>query len=293
MALSFDFTNKIIIVPQSDCTFVSGTFYTLDTNWLKNEINKELADEDHIWVEDIYVHNTEVGPIAGTTFARTIQIINGWSIQFSPDSQWTVQLEGSNNDIWSVGDGILIQNQVQVIPTNSAGLIVGGTGTGGTDPASVWNHLLDSGNRAQDELVSAVSEAELAKLAAQAADTTAEGAQTAAQAAQTAAGQAKTSADDARLASLNAQTSAASADLAAQAAEAEAEAAKLQAITNATLIQGIVVPTTEITEIWQAHFHRRKWDQTADTVTIYDSDNVTPLHVFDSNGDLSDITPQP
>lgn len=38
------------------------------------------------------------------------------------------QLEGSNNNIWDVENGILNQNQVQVIPTNSAGLIVGSGG---------------------------------------------------------------------------------------------------------------------------------------------------------------------
>ena len=155
MALQFDFVNKIVTVPQSDCTLVSGTFYTLDTNWFKNELNKELSDEQHIWVEDIYIHNTEVGPIAGTTFARTIQIINGWMVEFSPDAQWTVQLEGSNNDIWSVGDGILVQNQVQVIPTNSAGLITGGTATGGATAQEVWEYILTSGDEAQVELIKA------------------------------------------------------------------------------------------------------------------------------------------
>lgn len=131
MALSFNYLTKTISVPQADLTFVSGTFYTCDTNWLKNQILAELGSESGIWENDIYLHNTEVGPIAGTTFARTIQIINGWQIEFTPNSQWTVQLEGSNNDIWSVGDGVLVQNQVQVIPTNSAGLIVGGSGGGG------------------------------------------------------------------------------------------------------------------------------------------------------------------
>lgn len=160
MALSFDFVNKIVSVPQSDCTLVSGTFYTLDTNWFKNELNKELSDQEHIWVEDIYTHNTEVGPIAGTIFARTIQIINGWMVQFTPDAQWTVQLEGSNNDIWSVGDGILVQNQVQVIPTNSAGLIVGSGTGGGLTAADVWAHVGNSQVDKEDDLIKARKAAE-------------------------------------------------------------------------------------------------------------------------------------
>jgi hypothetical protein len=81
-----------------------------------------LDDEDYIWMDDAYVHNTEV-VVAGTTFARTIEFINSWSVQFTPDTQWTVRLAGSNNNIFDVENGILVQNQVQVISTNSAGLI--------------------------------------------------------------------------------------------------------------------------------------------------------------------------
>ncbi len=39
-------------------------------------------------------------------------------------------------------------------------------------------------------------------------------------------------------------------------------------------------------------FNRRKWDKTADTVTIYADDGTTPLYVFDGNADLSELTPQ-
>lgn len=159
MALSWDFVNKIVTVPQSDCVLVSGTFYTLDTNWFKNELNAELSNETHIWVDDVYTHNTEVGPIAGTTFARTIQIINGWQVQFSPDAQWSVQLEGSNNDIWSIGDGILVQNQVQVIPTNSGGLITGGAAGGGATAQEVWEYPMSTTREAQEELVKASRDA--------------------------------------------------------------------------------------------------------------------------------------
>jgi len=131
MALTFDFLSKVVTVPQSDCVLVSGTIYTLDTNWFKNQLNTELSGEPHIWVEDIYTHNTQY-IVAGVTYARSVQIINGWSVEFSPDAQWTVILEGSNNDIFDVAGGILVQNQVQVIPTNSAGLIVGSGGGGGS-----------------------------------------------------------------------------------------------------------------------------------------------------------------
>ena len=123
MAMSIDWPTKVITIPQSDCTLVSGTFYTLDTEaYFRTQLMALLDDEQGIVWPNAYEHNTEV-TIAGVTYARAISIINGYSVQFSPDSQWTVRLDNSNNDIWDVQSGILVQNQVQVISTNSAGLI--------------------------------------------------------------------------------------------------------------------------------------------------------------------------
>lgn len=130
MALAIDYATKVITVPQSDCSLVSGTLYTMDTeSYFRTELMALQDDENYMWMPVAFNHNTEV-TIAGTTYARAISIINGYTVQFTPDAQWSVVLEGSNNDIWDVGGGVLVQNQVQVIPTNSAGLIVGeGSGT--------------------------------------------------------------------------------------------------------------------------------------------------------------------
>lgn len=122
--MTVNWQTQVVTIPQGDLTFVSGTLYTGATNDLRILIKEEEASEAGIVFPDISRHNTEVGPIAGATYARTIEIINGYSLTFSPDSAWSVQLEGSNNNMWDVGGGILNQNQVQVIPTNSAGLIV-------------------------------------------------------------------------------------------------------------------------------------------------------------------------
>jgi hypothetical protein len=132
MAITLDPATKVFSIPQGDLTLVTGTLYSADTDALRKAMMDLLASEDYIWLPDSYVHNTEVD-VAGVTYARTLITINGFSITFTPDSQWTVRLEGSNNDWFDVENGILNQNQVQVIPTNSAGLIVvegtGGTGT--------------------------------------------------------------------------------------------------------------------------------------------------------------------
>ncbi len=126
MALTIDYLTKIISVPQADLTLISGTLYELDTNQFRLDLADIQDSEDGMWADTIFTHNTEV-TVAGTTFARIIEIINGYSVEFTPDSQFSVRLAGSNNNIFDVENGILVQNQVQVIAQNSAGLVaVGG-----------------------------------------------------------------------------------------------------------------------------------------------------------------------
>jgi len=133
MALTLDKATGKISVPQADLTLVSGTIYTMDAeSYFWRELMALLATEDYMPCIDAYNRNTAV-TVAGTTFAPTFEIINGYTVEFTPDAQWTVVIEQSNNNIFDVAGGILVQNQVQVIPTNSAGLIVyNGTGGGGT-----------------------------------------------------------------------------------------------------------------------------------------------------------------
>ncbi len=128
MALTVDWNAKVISIPQSDLTFISGTLYDADTDAIRLQL-KSIEAGEGIPFEDTHRHNTEV-TIVGVTFARTIEIINGYSLQFTPDSQYTVRLTGSNNNFFDVANGVLVQNQVQVIPNNSAGLVVVNTGSG-------------------------------------------------------------------------------------------------------------------------------------------------------------------
>lgn len=122
MAITINYLTKVISVPQADLTFISGTLFEMDTDAFRLILASIQDAEEGIPFDDIYIHNTEV-TVAGTTFARTIEIINSYSIEFE-DGQYTVRLVGSNNNIFDVENGVLVQNQVQVIPTNSAGLIV-------------------------------------------------------------------------------------------------------------------------------------------------------------------------
>ena len=122
MAISITYATLVIYVPKTYLTLESGTIYTLDSDVLRLDLKDLEDDEEGIAHPDTHRHNPEV-TIAGVTYAKTIEIINGYSIEFE-DGQYTVIIEGSNNNFHDVLNGILVQNQVQVIPTNSAGLIV-------------------------------------------------------------------------------------------------------------------------------------------------------------------------
>lgn len=150
MAISIDWGNKIINIPQSYLTNVSGTLYELDTDQFRLDLKALEDDEAGMPFPDTHRHNTEV-TIAGTTYARTIEIINGYSITFE-DGAYSVRLTGSNNNFFDVENGILNQNTVQIIAQNSAGLIVKSIGSGlSTEEATKLDELyqlqgLDSDN---------------------------------------------------------------------------------------------------------------------------------------------------
>jgi hypothetical protein len=121
VALSIDWTTRTILVPQSYLTPIGGTLYELDTNQWRLDV-LDIMDAEGIAYPDPIRHNTEV-TVAGTTFARTIEVINGYHVEFE-NGAYTVRLAGSNNNLFDVENGVLIQNTVQVIAQNSAGLVV-------------------------------------------------------------------------------------------------------------------------------------------------------------------------
>jgi hypothetical protein len=146
VALTIDYATKVIDVPQADLTFVSGTLYTLDSNQFRKDVMAILDDQTHIWMDDAFQHNTEV-TVAGITYARTIEFINGYSVTFeNTGSAYTVRIEGSNNNIFDVENGILNPTPlVTVISTNSAGLItvVSGSGVTQQDKDDIENQIFD------------------------------------------------------------------------------------------------------------------------------------------------------
>ena len=144
MAISVDWATQVISIPKSYLTLVSGTVYDLDTDLLFHDLKALEDDEEGIVFPDTLNHNSEV-TVAGTTFAQVIEIINGYSVEFE-DGAYSVRLAGSNNNIFDVGAGILVQNTVQVIAQNSGGLVVGV----GAAPGDVWDVPVEGAYTAQE-----------------------------------------------------------------------------------------------------------------------------------------------
>jgi len=154
VAISITWETMVINVPQSYLTNISGTIYSLDSDAMRLDLKDLEDDEEGIAHPDTHRHNPEV-TIAGVTYAKTIEIINGYSVEFE-DGQYTVIVQGSNNNFHDVLNGILVQNQVQVIPTNAAGLIVG-SGAEAPTPPLLKIKYKDSGGTVRTGIVSDIS----------------------------------------------------------------------------------------------------------------------------------------
>lgn len=119
MAVSINWLTKVIFIPQADLTLVSGSLYELDVNWLRLQL-KDIEDNgDGIAFEDTHRHNSAV-TLSGTTYARTLEIINGYTVTFE-DGSYSVRCVGANHNIGDVKN----VNSVSLIIGNSAGLING------------------------------------------------------------------------------------------------------------------------------------------------------------------------
>lgn len=136
MAISINHATKVISVPLADLTPVSGSLYELDVDAFRKTLKGLEDDADGMVLVDTHRHNTAV-TLGGVTLARTIEIINGYTVTFE-DGQYAVRLVGANNNIADV----LSVNQVSLRSNNSAGLIVSGSGVTAQDKvdisAQVW-----------------------------------------------------------------------------------------------------------------------------------------------------------
>lgn len=136
--ITINWDTKIISVPQSYLTNLGGGIYELDVNQFRLDLDDLEDDETGMVFDKTHNHNTEV-TLSGTTFARTLEIINGYTITFE-DGAYSVKCVGANHNIGDIKN----VNQVSLIIGNSSGLIVSGSGVTAQDKTDIINGILDS-----------------------------------------------------------------------------------------------------------------------------------------------------
>ena len=132
MTISVSWGSKIISVAKADMTMISAVLYELNVNTFRLALKSLEDDAEGMPFLDTHRHNTEV-TLGGVTLARTVEIINGYTVTFEAGS-YAVSLVGANNNIADV----MNLNAVSLRSANSAGLIVGA----GAAPQDVVDELM-------------------------------------------------------------------------------------------------------------------------------------------------------
>lgn len=137
MAISVDHLTRVIFVPQADLTLIQGDIYELNVNQFRLWLKDWEDSVDGMNMPDTHRHNTEV-TLGGVTLARTVEIINGYTITFE-DGQYAINLTGANNNLGDVTN----VNQVSIRSSNSAGLT--SQATAEEIAEAVFNNAVESG----------------------------------------------------------------------------------------------------------------------------------------------------
>lgn len=117
MAISIAWGTRVISIPKADLIHNGGLEYELDVNAFRLELKDNEDDEVGMPYPDTHNHNTVV-VLGGIPYARSIEIINGYTVTFEAGI-YSVTLTGANNNIQDVTN----LNTVSVRSTNSAGLV--------------------------------------------------------------------------------------------------------------------------------------------------------------------------
>ncbi|MDX1486576.1 MAG: hypothetical protein R3268_00140 [Acidiferrobacterales bacterium] len=117
MAITVDWATRVINIPQADLTSIGGSLYELDVDTLRTTLKDLEDDEEGMNFPDTHQHQGE-SVLSGVTYARTVEIINGYTVTFE-DGQYRVRTVGANHNI----SDVMNLNQVSLITNNSAGLV--------------------------------------------------------------------------------------------------------------------------------------------------------------------------
>lgn len=121
MNVTINWGTKVISVAKTELTLIQETpieIRQMDLDAFRMALKTQEDSEDGMAFPDTHRHATEA-TLGGVTYARMIEIINGYTVTFV-DGQYSVNLVGANSN---VGD-VINANQVSVRSANAAGLIV-------------------------------------------------------------------------------------------------------------------------------------------------------------------------
>lgn len=141
MAVDVDWTGAEanpyrIFIPRADMTLTQASpeIRELDLDALRLELRDLEASTAGMPWPKTHIHNTQTN-LAGVTYARQVNIISPYSVEFE-DGVYRVVAVGANHNI----SDVLVVNSVSLVTNNSAGLIV----AGGSGAADIWDALLSS-----------------------------------------------------------------------------------------------------------------------------------------------------
>lgn len=142
MAITINWSTKVITIPKADTTLVDigpPELRSLNVNTFRLALKALEDDEEGIPFDNTHIHNTEV-TVGGITYARFIEIINGYTITFEAGA-YAVDLSDANNNIIDV----LNLNSTQVRSNNSAGLqtVISGSGVTEQDKLDISDRVWD------------------------------------------------------------------------------------------------------------------------------------------------------
>jgi hypothetical protein len=146
--ISINWSTKVISVPQSYLTSLGGGKYELDMDQFRLDLKALEDDEAGMPYDRTHNHSTTV-TLSGVTYARSFEIINGYTVDFE-DGTYQVVCTGANHNL---GDVKTVDN-VSLLIGNSAGLIQVTSGSGVTpsditDIAdAVWDEVITDHNTA-------------------------------------------------------------------------------------------------------------------------------------------------
>jgi hypothetical protein len=158
MSYSVNWATKVVTVPLTDLTLISGSNYSLNTGDFWIEMRRlEASPEDGLWTEQVIEYvNTQV--LSGITYSAIVKLINSytWNTDTTNKNIFLIGFNSNLLDTFIPGSGI------SVLANNSGGKIDAGGGAGAS-AQEVWEHVGASAVDKEDDLIKARQAAETAR----------------------------------------------------------------------------------------------------------------------------------